>query len=61
MVLAMMSLALPGHREHVDNGDCNGGNFLALVAMQAWFDRSRFFFRGTHNVRDELQLSHFVG
>ena len=20
-----------------------------------------FFFRGTHNVRDELQLSHFVG
>ena len=22
---------------------------------------SVFFFRGTHNVRDELQLSHFVG
>ena len=20
-----------------------------------------FFFRGTHNVRDDLQLSHFVG
>ena len=46
MVLAMMSLALPGHREHVDNGDCNGGNFLALVAMQAWFDPVASFFFG---------------
>ena len=23
--------------------------------------RRRLFFRGTHKVRDELQLSHFVG
>ena len=38
MALAMRSLALRGHREHVGNGDCHGGNFLALVAMQAWFD-----------------------
>ena len=27
-----MSLALRGHRENVDHGDCHGGNFLALVA-----------------------------
>ena len=27
-----------GHREHMGNGDRHGGNFLALVAMQAWFD-----------------------
>ena len=26
----------------------------------SWPGRA-FFFRGTHNVRDELQLSHFVG
>ena len=38
MTLAMMSLALRGHREHVDDGDCHGRNFLALVAMQARFD-----------------------
>ena len=35
MTLAMMSLALRGHREHVSNGNCHGDNFLALVAMQA--------------------------
>ena len=33
-----MSLALRGHREYVGDGDCHGGNFLALVAMQARFD-----------------------
>ena len=38
MALAMMSLALRGNREHVGNGDCHGGNFLALVAMQARFE-----------------------
>ena len=38
MPLAMMSLALRGHREHVGDGDCHGGNFLALVAFQARFD-----------------------
>ena len=38
MTLAMMSLALRGHREHVGDGDCYEGNFLALVAMQARFD-----------------------
>ena len=38
MTLSMMSLALRGHREHVADGDCYGGNFLALVAMQARFD-----------------------
>ncbi len=38
MTLAMMSLALRGHRKHVDRGDCHGDNFLALVAMQARFD-----------------------
>ena len=38
MTLAMMSLALRGHRKHVDHGDCHGGNFLALVAMQDWSD-----------------------
>ena len=38
MALAMMSLTLRGNREHVGDGDCQGGNFLALVAMQAWFD-----------------------
>ena len=31
----MMSLTLRRHREHVGDGDCHGGNFLALVAMQA--------------------------
>ncbi len=35
---AMKSLVLRGRREHVDHGDCHGGNFFALVAMQAWFD-----------------------
>ena len=38
MTAAMMSLALCGHRDHVDDGDCHGGNFLALVAMHARFD-----------------------
>ena len=38
MTLAMMSLALREHREHVDHGDCHGGNLLTLVAMQARFD-----------------------
>ena len=39
MALAMTSLTLrAGNREHVGDGDCQGGNFLALVAMQAWFD-----------------------
>ena len=34
-----MSLALRGHCEHtVGDGDCYGGNFIALVAMQARFD-----------------------
>ena len=32
LTLAMMSLALRGHRKHVGNGDCHCGNFLALVA-----------------------------
>ena len=38
ITLAMMGMSLRGHREHVGNGDCYGGNFLALVAMQARFD-----------------------
>ena len=38
MTLDMMSLALRGHREHVDDGECHGGNCLALVAMHARFD-----------------------
>ena len=38
MALDMMGMALRGHREHMGNGDCHGGNFLALVAMQARFD-----------------------
>ena len=38
MTLAMMRLALRGYHEHVGNGDRHGGNFLALEAMQAWFD-----------------------
>ena len=38
MALAMMSLSLRGNREHVGDGDCQCGNLLSLVAMQAWFD-----------------------
>ena len=38
MTLAMMSLALRGHRGHVGNGNCQGDNFLALVSMQAQSD-----------------------
>lgn len=38
MTLATMSLAFRGHREHVGDGSCYGGNFLALVSMQASFD-----------------------
>ena len=38
MTLAMVSLALRGHRKHVGDGDRHGGNFLALVAMQAQCD-----------------------
>ena len=38
MALAMMSLTLRGNREHVGDGDCQCGNLLSLVAMQAWFD-----------------------
>ena len=46
MTLAMVSLALCEHREHVGNGDRYGGNFLALVAMQARFDPSfRIYFK----------------
>ena len=37
MTLAMMSLVLREHREHVEHGDYHGCNFLALVAMQARF------------------------
>ena len=33
-----MSLAFRGQRECVGNDSCYGGNFLALVAMQARFD-----------------------
>ena len=47
MTLAMMSLALRGKREHLGDGDCQGGNLLSLVAMQAWFDPvlSRVYFK----------------
>ncbi len=41
MNLAMVSLALRGHCElqhTMDEGECHGGNFLALVAMQPRFD-----------------------
>ena len=38
MTLTKMGLALRGHREQVANGNCHGGNFLALVAMQTRFD-----------------------
>ena len=39
MNLAMMSLVLRGHCEHtVGDGECHGGNFLELVAMQPRFD-----------------------
>ena len=33
-----MCLAFRGHHEHVNDGRCEGCNFLALVAMQAQFD-----------------------
>ena len=42
------SRKLLGHRKHVGDGDCLGGNFLAVVAMQAWFDTS---------LRDPLKTS----
>ena len=33
-----MNLTFREHRECVENDSCYGGNFLALVAMQARFD-----------------------
>ena len=33
-----MYLAFRGHHEHVNNGICEGFNFLALVKMLAQFD-----------------------
>ena len=41
MNVAMVSLALCGHcklQHTVGDGECHGGNFLALVAMQPRFD-----------------------
>jgi len=34
----VLSLTFRGHREHVGAGECEGGNFQGLVAMQAKFD-----------------------
>ena len=50
--LAMMSLALREHREHVDDGDCHGGNFLALLAMHTRFDPV------LQNLLQSLNLAH---
>ena len=33
-----LNLALRGHRETVGDGVCDGGNFLALVALVAQYD-----------------------
>ena len=38
MTLATMTLAFKGHHESVSDDSCYGGNFLAVVAMQARFD-----------------------
>ena len=38
LTLATMSLAFRGHRKSIGDKSCYGGNFLALVAMQARFD-----------------------
>ena len=54
MTLAMMSPALRGNREHVGDGDCHGGNFLALVAMQVRFDPVLQDLRQTHPSRESL-------
>ena len=54
MTLAMMNLALRGNRELVGDGDCHGGNFLALVAMQARFDPVLQDLLQTHPSRGSL-------
>ena len=38
VTLATMNLAFRGRHESVSDDSCYGGNFLALVAMQARFD-----------------------
>jgi len=38
LTLATMSLAFRGHHESIGDEYCYGGNFLALVSMQAQFD-----------------------
>ena len=55
MTLALTSLVLRGHREHVDDGDCHGGNFIALVAIQARFDPVAKFF-----IPEEFRPSHYL-
>ena len=38
VTLSVLCLAFREHREYVRDGECVGGNFLGLVAMQAKFD-----------------------
>jgi hypothetical protein len=38
LTLSVMAIAFRGHTEKIGDGVCEGGNFLALVAMQAKFD-----------------------
>ena len=45
---------------YVHRSAATSGDQLRPVFIDAR-SRLRLFFRGTHNVRDELQLSHFVG
>ena len=42
MTLAMMSLALRGHREHVDDGDCHSGSPPRWQLPRARGDASAF-------------------
>ena len=38
LTLSTLNLAFRGHRETVGEGECEGGNFLGLVALVAQFD-----------------------
>ena len=48
-------------QESMDCAGICGSRLLARSTGSAHRPAGVFFFRGTHNVRDELQLSHFVG
>ena len=63
LTMCSLNLALRGHRERSHNGVCEGGNFLAIVALMAQYDEvlaavfsfpSRAVKYLSHGIQEEL-------